>query len=60
MVSLITSGPIVAFELQADNAVQRWTDALGPSDSATARSSQPTSIRARFGTGMSMYACLAV
>jgi len=51
IVALITSGPILAVELQAENAIQRWQDLLGPSDSAVARASSPSSIRARYGTG---------
>jgi len=52
MISLITSAPILIFELQVENAVQRWLDVLGPVDSAAARASHPHSIRARFGTGL--------
>ena len=52
IVSLITSGPILALELQAENAVQRWRDLLGPTESAHARVSNPSSIRARYGTGV--------
>ena len=50
-VTLIMSGPIVILELQGEDALQRWLDVLGPSDSATARGSAPYSLRARFGTG---------
>jgi len=52
LISLITSAPIVVFELQAENAIQRWLDVLGPTDSAAARASHPHSIRARFGKGV--------
>ena len=51
MISLITSAPILIFEVQAENAIGRWLDVLGPTDSATARATHPSSIRARFGTG---------
>jgi len=53
MIALITSAPILVFELQAENTVQRWLDLLGPVDSAAARDSHPNSIRARYGTGLS-------
>jgi len=52
LVTLITSGPVLTFELQGENAIQHWQDLLGPEDSAVARSSNPSSIRARYGTGM--------
>jgi len=51
-VELITSGPILIFELQASNALKRWLDLLGSDDSAVARGCSPCSIRARFGTGL--------
>jgi len=51
---LITSGPILALELQAENAVQRLLALLGPPDSAEARLCSPSSIRARYGTGKCM------
>lgn len=45
------SGPIIALELMANNGIGEWRRLLGPTDSSTARSEAPNSIRARFGTG---------
>lgn len=47
----ITSGPVVAMELKGSNAIEKWRTLLGPTDSATARSKAPISVRAKFGTG---------
>ncbi len=51
LVNFITSGPVIAFELRGQNAIEGWRQLLGPTDSAAARSQAPQSIRARFGTG---------
>ncbi|KAG8450473.1 hypothetical protein GDO86_002942 [Hymenochirus boettgeri] len=50
LVSFMTSGPIVAMELIGNEAVTTWRKLLGPTNSSTARSELPQSIRARFGT----------
>lgn len=50
LVEFITSGPVVALELKGPNAIQKWRTLLGPTDSATARTQAPLSIRAKFGT----------
>ena len=47
----MSSGPIIAFELIGDGAINSWRTLIGPTDSAVARSEAPTSLRARFGTG---------
>ncbi len=51
LVSFMTSGPIVAMELKAYDAVGRWRQLLGPTNSDTARVQQFDSIRAKYGTG---------
>ena len=51
LIGFMTSGPIVAFELLGENAIARWREFLGPTDSAQARSTAGNSIRAKFGTG---------
>ncbi|KAI8743628.1 nucleoside diphosphate kinase 7 [Biomphalaria glabrata] len=48
-INAITSGPIVAFELVGENAVQRWQELVGPTDPSVARSEAASSLRARFG-----------
>ncbi|KAL9963445.1 hypothetical protein ACROYT_G026956 [Oculina patagonica] len=50
LVEFVTSGPVVAMELKGANAIQKWRELLGPTDSATARTQAPLSIRAKFGT----------
>ena len=47
----MTSGPIIAMEIMGEDAVNRWRQVLGPTDSAVARSDAPGSIRAQYGTG---------
>ncbi|KAM4796897.1 nucleoside diphosphate kinase homolog 7 isoform 2-T2 [Rhinophrynus dorsalis] len=50
LINFMTSGPIVAMEVIGDEAVSSWRKLLGPTNSSTARSESPQSIRARFGT----------
>ena len=52
----MSSGPVVVFELQAENAIQRWKDMAGPVHPDEARKVAPSSLRARFGTGKSLLA----
>ena len=47
----MSSGPVIALELIGEEAIGKWRALIGPTDSATARSEAPTSLRARFGTG---------
>lgn len=44
------SGPIVAMILEQENAVTNWRKLIGPTDPEKARSEQPKSIRAMFGS----------
>jgi len=60
MVTLITSGPVLALEVQAENALQRLLDLVGPSDAAKARLESPSSLRARYGTGTWLFCCIKV
>ncbi|CAH1782163.1 unnamed protein product [Owenia fusiformis] len=57
LLSFISSGPVIAMELMGDNAIGKWRDTLGPTDSSIARSAAPMSIRARFGTDNTRNAC---
>lgn len=50
LVAFMTSDAIVALELVADSAVEKWRALIGPTDSLAARTSAPNSIRALFGT----------
>ena len=47
----MTSGSCIAMELMRPNAIVRWRDLLGPTNTELARANEPNSIRARFGTG---------
>lgn len=50
LTSFMSSGPIVAMELIGPQAIKKWRDTLGPTDSETARKEAPGSLRASFGT----------
>ncbi|XP_064399962.1 nucleoside diphosphate kinase homolog 7-like [Halichondria panicea] len=50
LVDFMASGPVVVFELTGDNAVTRWRELMGPTDSSVARQEAPHTIRAQFGT----------
>ena len=50
LVDFVASGPSVAFELTGDNAISRWRELMGPTDSSVARQEAPHTIRAQFGT----------
>ena len=58
LLDYITSGPVVAFEIVGENAVNAWREAIGPTDPSEARRTAPTSIRAQYGTGLCSFACL--
>jgi nucleoside-diphosphate kinase len=51
LINYITSGPVVAIELMGIDAVNKWRNLLGPTDSSAARERAPISIRARYGVG---------
>lgn len=45
----MTSGPVIAMELIGENAVTKWRELIGPTDSEVARKEAPNSVRALFG-----------
>ena len=47
LVKFMTSGPVVVMTLQAEGAVARWRDLMGPTDS---RKASPDTVRGRYGT----------
>ena len=57
LVGFMTGGPIVAFEITGTNAITRWREILGPTDSSDARKTAPKSIRAQHGTDTTRNAC---
>lgn len=57
LVGFMTEGPIVAFEITGEDAVARWRQVLGPTDSSVARQEAPGSVRAQFGTDKTRNAC---
>ena len=57
LVGFMTGGPIIAFEITGVNAIAKWREILGPTDSSEARKVAPGSIRAQFGTDATRNAC---
>lgn len=53
----MTSGPVLAFELMGTDAVNKWREMVGPTDSAEARKCAPSSLRSRFGKDNTENAC---
>lgn len=53
----MTSGPVVAMELMGVDAVNKWREMIGPTDSCVARKGAPSSLRARFGKDNTENAC---
>ena len=51
----MTSGPVVALELEGEDAVPAWRQLLGPTNSIVAKAEAPTSLRSRFGTGQALH-----
>ncbi len=54
LVRFMTEGPIVAMVLEADGAIARWRDLMGPTDAAKAPKG---TIRGDFGTDIERNAC---
>lgn len=50
LVKFMSSGPVVKLELSGSNAIKRWRELIGPTNSEAAREKAPGSIRALFGT----------
>jgi len=50
LVKFMSSGPVVKLELSGPNAVKKWRELIGPTNSEKARSEAPGSVRALFGT----------
>ncbi|KAK3749335.1 hypothetical protein RRG08_056215 [Elysia crispata] len=50
LLSYVTQGPVIVFELVGENAISRWRELIGPTDPSKARAEASTSLRARFGT----------
>ena len=57
LTEFMSSGPIVAMELVADGAIQKWRKLIGPTNSFKAREEAPQSLRAQFGTDGTRNAC---
>ena len=57
LVKYMAEGPVVAFEIMGSDAVAKWRELLGPTDSSEARQVAPKSIRAQFGTNVTYNAC---
>lgn len=46
----MSSGPAVALLLEGTDAIRRWRELMGPTNTFTARETKPESLRARFGS----------
>eukprot|EP00286_Rhodomonas_abbreviata_P012028 CAMPEP_0181329808 /NCGR_PEP_ID=MMETSP1101-20121128/23527_1 /TAXON_ID=46948 /ORGANISM="Rhodomonas abbreviata, Strain Caron Lab Isolate" /LENGTH=376 /DNA_ID=CAMNT_0023438949 /DNA_START=135 /DNA_END=1262 /DNA_ORIENTATION=- len=57
LTEFMSSGPIVAMELVADGAIQKWRKLIGPTNTFTAQQEAPNSIRALYGTDGTKNAC---
>lgn len=57
LMDFMTSDVSVGLELVRENAIKHWRTLLGPTNSSTAKSEAPNSIRARFGTDGTKNAC---
>jgi len=54
LVEFMTSGPVVVSVLEGDNAIQRYRDLMGPTDSTKAPKG---TIRGEYGTDIQNNAC---
>ncbi|CAN0134169.1 unnamed protein product [Scytosiphon promiscuus] len=50
LVIFMTSGPIIQLCLEKVDAIREWRKLAGPTDSGDAKASEPTSLRALYGT----------
>ncbi|TNF23783.1 MAG: nucleoside-diphosphate kinase [Deltaproteobacteria bacterium] len=49
LVEFMTSGPVVLMILEAEGAIQKWRDLMGPTDATKAG---PDTVRGRYGTSI--------
>ena len=49
LVKFMRSGKIIKLDLEGEDAVRRWRELLGPTNSDVARQEKPASVRARYG-----------
>ena len=54
LVTFMTSGPVVVVALEGEDAISKWRDLMGPTDSTTAAKG---TIRGDFGTDIERNAC---
>ncbi len=57
LTNMMTSDVTVGMELVATDAVQKWRQTIGPTNSEVAKREAPASIRAKFGTDGTRNAC---
>lgn len=56
LIEFMTSGPIWALALEMPGAIAAWRAMMGPTNSAVAKSTAPTTLRAHFGSDGTMNA----
>ena len=57
LIEFMTSDVAVGLELVRENAIQKWRDLIGPTNSSVAKDQAPGSIRGQFGTDGTRNAC---
>lgn len=57
LLDFMSNEPVIAMELVAENAVQKWRDLIGPTDCEQARVQAPQTLRAKYGTNKTFNAC---
>mmetsp|Transcript_81671 Transcript_81671/g.219438 ORF Transcript_81671/g.219438 Transcript_81671/m.219438 type:complete len:284 (-) Transcript_81671:25-876(-) len=57
LTDFMSSGTIIAMELVADGAIQKWRKLIGPTNTFTAQQEAPSSLRALYGTDGTRNAC---
>lgn len=51
LVEFMSSGPSIVMILCAPNAILKWRNLIGPTDTEKAKTEAPNSLRAQYGTG---------
>jgi nucleoside diphosphate kinase homolog 5 len=55
LTSFMSSGPIWALLLSREDAIRKWQELMGPTNTQAAQAEAPTSLRALYGTGTNQW-----